>query len=135
GGAAAGGGGGGGAARSAANTPMTVRGVGSTSVAISGTITTTAAISTCAAIDTSTVYFERDPTVTVGWLTSPKISRGTAHLLRNDYGISPTSQSVRHRARGDGYPQFVQACPGYGSHPAGPWVTTQCRVSRRFGLS
>jgi hypothetical protein len=78
--AAAGGGGGAGGTGWAVNAPMTARGAGTLSVAIKGTMTITAAIATCVAIDTGSVYLDRDPSLGAGFATSPKISRGTVHL-------------------------------------------------------
>jgi hypothetical protein len=55
-----------------------VGGVGSTSAAINGIMMTAAKIATCATIESGTVYHFWDPSLMVGFTTSPKRSRGTA---------------------------------------------------------
>jgi hypothetical protein len=97
--AAAGGGGGAGGTGCAVNAPITARGAGTPSVAIKGTMTITAAIATCAAIDTGRVYLDRDPSLGAGFATSPKISRGTVHLHIQGCHPLPKTPLSGNRAR------------------------------------
>ena len=59
-------------------------GVGKTSAAMSGMITTAARSAVCTTIESGTVYHDRLPTLIDGSTTSPNMSRGTATLL---YGL------------------------------------------------
>ena len=94
--AGAGGGGGGGGGGGAANA-IIVSGVGSTSAAINGMMMTAANRTTCARIDTGTVYQACDPTLIDGSTTSPNMSRGTAQpSLRLK---SLTCAEIQHGAR------------------------------------